>query len=308
VEDLNVRAQQGLLSPDDYLITEEEFTKGQMNYKRASDLLHRDCFTQRLSVPEITIAQKTIQQNVESKPEVYETGQAKDSYKTGKISKPNFEESVSPFSEWLSQINFANAATSCVIILAAVWFFDANNNKSQLERQPADVTSSGALQKKNVEREIIKQDYRKAPTIENTRVEKLMPSERPRSASAGAPALAPAQRPYDSSIEEPALSDELRSPNRGQARVPVREVQNGEDYLPPEKSYDAGGDRDLASDGSTQGILSDDEGGFDTSDEDIENRIRDSQLMNGEEGDYGNEPLIDPMGEAPEEAFENDNY
>lgn len=187
LEDLNVRAQQGLISPDDYLISEEDFTKGQMVYKKASQLLPRECFVVKLSVP--TLPQ--IHMPTSSTREI----QVRETYKTSSVVQPSLEESISPVKEWFEKISFANAATTCVVVLAAFWFFDASQNQ-QASRQPAEALVQDSKIKRNVQREIVQKDYRnKDSEEESPRPQKLMPTERPKRNVAQQPAASPLLTP-----------------------------------------------------------------------------------------------------------------
>lgn len=286
MDDLNVKAQQGLLSPDDYIIDEESFTKGHMTYKKASELLPRDCFAMTLSAPEATQPAKSKTQEIETQIENYETGRAQESYKSSSSSQ---QESVSAFSEWMSNLSFANVATTCVVVLAAFWFFE-NNNQKVPARQPADVSSEqAASQKKTVEREIVKRDYRAAPEREVKRVEKLMPTERPRSVVSGRPAVkgsaeAPTrQQPQVARDELRREENVVQEQERGIASEGYDERGNPMDQRATEENYDS------QLDSGPVDVVQDD---------------YPPPPQGGEDDVYGSDPIVEPeVIDVPEDDY-----
>jgi hypothetical protein len=215
LDDLNIKAQQGLLSPDDYLIDEENFTKGQMTYKKASELLQSHCFTRVLTAPEALHVTKSQTQEVETQVESYESGRAQESYKSSSklssVSNVSFQEGVSSFREWLSRLSFANVVTTFIVVLGAFWLFE-NNNNSGIDRQPADeAVETSVTQKRTVKREVVQRDYRNSPTRREEPVKRLMPTERPRAVVSPRPSVREGVGPDSPRFAQPqVLRDELR--------------------------------------------------------------------------------------------------
>jgi hypothetical protein len=177
--DLNVRAQQGEVSQDDYVVEEANFEKGQMIYQKVSELLPKSAFKHVLSAPEINVTKTPTQatQNIET---VRPTAQSSQSLTSQ--SSHRHQESVSAFSEWFSNLRFGPVVGFGVVVLAATWFFDRNNS-IPVARQPArymDSRSDAPAQKQQVQREIVRTPVAPTPAREENRVERLMPSERPR--------------------------------------------------------------------------------------------------------------------------------
>ena len=167
LEDLNVQAQQGQLSPDDYVIEEQSFSRGQMSYRRAAEILPREAFSLVLSVPE---AQAPRPSSPQAKPSV-----STESYRSVEVSRPHFQESVSPLKDMLGRLSFGNVAGFCAVVLGATWFFETQN-PAQESREPAEYVERSV--KKESPREVARQSTRTRESSEPP-VEKLLPSERP---------------------------------------------------------------------------------------------------------------------------------
>lgn len=175
LEDLNVRAQQGQLSPDDYVIDETNFNKGQMVYRRAAEILAREVFALSLSVPEAGDIRPTASA-VLPRPDTAPSAQlAHESYRPASVSRTTFQESVSPLRDLISSMSFANVAVPCLVVLSAVWVFQ--NGENSATRQPAEIADQEI--KPQVTREIVRDESRNRRDA--APVERLMPSERPSS-------------------------------------------------------------------------------------------------------------------------------
>jgi hypothetical protein len=236
--DLHVRAQRGQLSPDDYVIEEKNFDKGQMIYRRAAEILPRDAFSLVLSVPEVSEAE-VASAAAENQRESAEP----ESYRPAQISNRGYEESVSPLRDGLSRLSFANMMGFCVVVIAAAWLFQTQNPSDE-KRRPAEVAeaSEGASGKRQVTREVVTRDAEAERNL-NAPIEKLRPTERPSGAdlvNRGAPATprasrAPADRLHDAQNDRGLASEPQDSPERldTNALEPAAPMYQGGD-APPE--------------------------------------------------------------------------
>lgn len=167
LEDLNVQAQQGQLSPDDYVIEEQNFSRGQMIYRRAAEILPREAFSLLLSVPESQAPRPVIS---DPKPQA-----SSDSYRPTEISRPHYQESVSPLRDMISGLSFGNVAGFCAVVLGATWFFETQNPTTE-SREPAEYVERSVQEP--APREVVRRTSRPSESVEAP-VEKLLPSERP---------------------------------------------------------------------------------------------------------------------------------
>ncbi len=169
LEDLNVQAQQGQLSPDDYVIEEQSFSQGQMIYRRAAEILPREAFSLALSVPEAQAPRSIL-------PGTRPAGSSSSgSYRPVEVSRPHFQESVSPLKDLLGRLSFGNVAGFCAVVLGASWFFETQN-PTQESREPAEYVERSANQESP--RALVRQSKRPRESSEAP-TEKLLPSERP---------------------------------------------------------------------------------------------------------------------------------
>jgi hypothetical protein len=169
LDDLKVQAQKGLLAPDDYVIGETNFIKGQMLYRRAAEILPRDSFRLSLSVPEAREVRGP------ARPDFDPEDPKNISHPNRVPTSPRIDlnENHSVFGEWFGQLNFANIAAFCLVVLGATWFFEVQQSERG-RRQPAEY--SGGTKLKSVP-EVVRREVpavRPAPPVE-----KLVPSERP---------------------------------------------------------------------------------------------------------------------------------
>ncbi|MEO5668124.1 MAG: DUF4339 domain-containing protein [Bdellovibrionota bacterium] len=224
LEDLNVRAQQGQLSPDDYVVEGKNFDKGQTVYQRAAEILPRDAFSLSLSVPELTEAKlpplaaesSAVEGRRDSHSSTHESVRP-----LGASSSRNFEESVSPLRDLISRVSFANLVIPCLVVLSAVWFFDRQSSSAAVERQPANEAPEVAG-KKQVTREFVRHDASEETAAP---IEKLRPSERPSERPSGV-----ASRDAPAAVQQ-KLNERLSDRGLASEGAPVPEridPQNGE--------------------------------------------------------------------------------
>lgn len=223
LEDLNLRAEKGQLSPDDYLIEEKNFSKGQMVYRRAAEVVARDCFSVTLSVPEVSEAKPAVHSGESRRESNPSSGE---NFRPAQISNRSFQEDVSPLRDGISRLSFGNAMAFCGVVLAATWLFNTQNTTPD-NRQPAEFAEQRIKQQPTREvatRENSAQESDRAP------IQKLRPTERPtRVAEQPSRATTPAGDRINDRINERGLASE--NPSSGPERIdPESSSEAGPDY------------------------------------------------------------------------------
>ena len=242
LEDLNVQAQQGQLSPDDYVIEEESFSRGQMSYRRAAEILPREAFSLALSVPEGPAPKSLPVENKRS--------MAPEPQRSFEVSRPRHEEQVSPLRDMVGRLSFGNVVGFCAVVLGATWFFE-NQNPTRESREPAEFVERSVQQESP--RELVRKTTNPREANEAP-PEKLLPSERPtRNQVAGdAKGRGGARGKLGDRLNERGLASEGEVPERvdpgtieGNPDFPEqRPTIEGEEPQPlfEEESYIEGGD------------------------------------------------------------------
>lgn len=248
-------ARDGRITPDDYAIAESDYVQGSMVYQRLNRILEGEKFVSDLSAPEVTKeVKKFAREREEAQAQRAATSKAS-SQKKKVAGVTAGEESASLLEGLSSQFNFGQVFTFCCAVIGSAWAYNyVTSTEPAVTRVPAQAAPAvKAVAVEKPEDSIILSQPKKLER-NPSRVERLMPSERP---TARRPNNVPTARPEIAEIQPATRVDDRRSPDsdgrdlRPDDRYDDRDWDNrpqNEELLGADPGYDERDPRNLAGD------------------------------------------------------------